>query len=248
MLETVWGMCAVYVGVWLWPDSTEIQQLSCRQRLFPILVFDLRLSLSLFRTYAEGLQSHTNKLDTHTHPHTPSQCESGKHSPAYGWCYQEAFGGWLFPHVVPALSASGNKNNLQVRMVPAVRLHLSSVISWSLFTSFSSLLSCLPTPFHFLSSCLLSNNIPFSSFQVFLLLPALSVVMPVFFIQRSTELIFLRQTIWRKNSLTKVWEDFEKKELKCFIYRRERHHGVLLFFTWKKSVFGNCWATICSEK
>lgn len=55
----------------------------------------------------------------------------------YGWCYQEAFGGWLFPHAVRSFAASSNKNTLQEKLVPVPRLHLWSV----------------PLPAFFLLSC-----------------------------------------------------------------------------------------------
>lgn len=104
----------------------------------------------------------TSWTPTHAHTYTHnksvcvSQCEFGKHGPAYGWCYQEAFGGWLFPHAAPVLPASSNKNNLQVKFVAVVLLHL-----WSVCRSLSlslclllNLLCCLPASFPSFTSSL----------------------------------------------------------------------------------------------
>lgn len=80
----------------------------------------------------------------------PALLRAGKHGPAYGWCYQESFAGWLFPHVLAILPSSSRNNNskkrLQLKFVQVVLLHHSffSISGSSDFLAIISLSSFLP--------------------------------------------------------------------------------------------------------
>lgn len=78
----------------------------------------------------------TENVTENRHPRMPPPTHAisqlaalrvGKHGPAYGWCYQESFAGWLFPHVLAIPPSSSRNNNskkhLRLQLVPAVLLH-----------------------------------------------------------------------------------------------------------------------------
>lgn len=80
----------------------------------------------------------TEKVTENRHPRLPPPTHAisqpgllrvGKHGPAYGWCYQESFAGWLLPHVLAILPSSSRNNNskkrLQLELDPVVLLHHS---------------------------------------------------------------------------------------------------------------------------
>lgn len=104
---------------------------------------DLSITLSLYLTSSFLKQwernlplLQTEKVTEKKHPRTPPPAQAicqpmllrvGKHGPAYGWCYQESFAGWLFPHVLAGLPSSSSNNNnkkqLQLKFANVVLLH-----------------------------------------------------------------------------------------------------------------------------
>lgn len=185
MLEIVRGICVcapVFVCLWLWIVQKS-QNLFRNEEKVLISLFCVWVEvLFVFASHSLWRLTKSHKLAGHTHTH--SQWESGKHGPAFGWCYQEAFGGWLFPHVAPVLPASGNKNNLQVCFVPAAHLHLCSVICRPPFP-LSLLLTHSPLRPTW-------SNLP--PFQVFFLLSALCVVMSLEF--KWMEMFCWKRLLW----------------------------------------------------
>lgn len=102
-----------------------------------LITLSLYLTSSFLKQWEQNLPLlQTEKATESKHPRTPPPAHAisqpvllrvGKHGPAYGWCYQESFAGWLFPHVLagPPSSSSNNNNKkqLQLKFANLVLLH-----------------------------------------------------------------------------------------------------------------------------